>query len=49
MAGTGENVERETSGIFGERERERAVAGFYKTDTWRERVGEPLGCVHLNT
>ena len=38
----GERRERDLcSGIWGEREP--------KSDTWRERVREPLGCVHLNT
>ena len=41
-----ESEEKETSALgFGEREREREP----KSDTWRERVREPLGCVHLNT
>ena len=43
--------ERETSALgFVERERMRESHwAFYKSDMWRERVREPLGCMHLNT
>ena len=42
--------ERESFALgFVERENEREPLGFYKSDTWSERVREPLGCVHLNT